>query len=191
MKDHDIITEVLRREGWPKYTDHPADKGGPTKGGITLATLSDWRGKAATAADVQALTEVEARDIYQARYITRPRFEQIADPNLRHLVIDAGVLSGPGQAAQWLQQAAGVTVDGVIGPRTLAAINAMPANAVRLAFTAARVRFFGRLVQNNANARAAGKDVPDQALFIGGWLDRAMADIDVLARSMDSEDRGG
>ncbi|MBP7340452.1 glycosyl hydrolase 108 family protein [Niveispirillum sp.] len=180
-----VISEVLRREGWPQYTDHPADRGGPTKGGITLATLSAWRRRPVKAEDVRALGEAEARAIYAERYITAPRFDQINDPALRGLVIDAGVLSGPGQAAKWLQLAVGAKADGIIGPATLAAIARRPANAIRLAFTAARVRFFGDLVQQNANARQAGRETRDQALFVGGWLDRAMTDIDAMARDLD------
>jgi len=185
MNEHDLITEVMRREGWPKYTNHPADKGGPTKGGITLATLSAWRKRPVTAADVEALTEAEVRGIYAQQYVRGPKFDQIADPALRHAVIDAGVLSGQPTAARWLQQAIGVTVDGIIGPRTLAAVNAASANVIRLRFTAARVRAHGAVVQANANARASGEKVKDQALFIGGWLDRAMKDIDDLADALD------
>ena len=39
MTTEQVITDILRREGWPKYTNRAADKGGPTKGGITLETL--------------------------------------------------------------------------------------------------------------------------------------------------------
>lgn len=186
MDEQQLIAEILRREGWPAYTNHAADKGGPTKGGITQATLSAWRGRPVTADDVRALTEDEARAIYRDRYLIKPRFDQIADSALRHLVVDAGVLSGPAQATRWLQRAVGVPADGIVGTLTLSAVNALPAPAVRLAFTAARVRFFGELVQDNANARSAGKQVKDQALFIGGWLNRAMTDIDTLARDLAS-----
>ena len=41
----DCLEKILEREGWPKYTDHPDDRGGPTKGGITLGTLRSWRGQ--------------------------------------------------------------------------------------------------------------------------------------------------
>ena len=68
MTDDDIIAAIIRREGG--FVDHAADRGGPTKYGITLAVLAAWRGKAVYGADVQALTQEEARRIYQAHYLT-------------------------------------------------------------------------------------------------------------------------
>ena len=69
-----IIDTILRREGWPRYTNRPSDRGGPTKGGITLATLASWRKRPVTATDVAALDEAEVRAIYRARYIEEPGF---------------------------------------------------------------------------------------------------------------------
>ena len=65
-----ILDEIIRREGG--YVNHPADRGGPTNFGITAQTLGSWRklGRPATAAEVQALTETEARAIYRQQYIT-------------------------------------------------------------------------------------------------------------------------
>ena len=98
-----ILDDILRREGG--YVNHPADRGGATNFGITAQTLGAWRklGRAATAAEVQALTETEARAIYRQQYITGPGFETIAHPALLHLLVDAGVHSGPKRAVQWLQ----------------------------------------------------------------------------------------
>ena len=42
-------------------------------------------------------------------------FETITHPALLHLLVDAGVHSGPKRAVQWLQSALGVTTVGVIG----------------------------------------------------------------------------
>src|SRR5690606_13690489 len=65
-----ILDEIIRREGG--YVNHPADRGGPTNFGITAQTLGSWRklGRPATAAEVQALKEPEARAIYRQQYIT-------------------------------------------------------------------------------------------------------------------------
>ena len=45
-----LIAELIQREGG--YVDDPDDRGGPTKYGITLATLQAWRHTPVSAADV-------------------------------------------------------------------------------------------------------------------------------------------
>ena len=52
------VAFTLREEGG--FTDDPRDPGGATNLGITLATLTHWRGRPATADDVRQLTVVEA-----------------------------------------------------------------------------------------------------------------------------------
>jgi lysozyme family protein len=95
-----IIDEILRREGWPKYTNRASDRGGPTKGGITLATLRAWRAAQpyVSAADVEALTEAEVRTIYRHRYVIEPGYAAIADAALRGVVVDCAVLYGTDDA---------------------------------------------------------------------------------------------
>lgn len=131
---HDIISEIIRVEGLA-YTNHPSDRGGPTKGGITLATLSKWRKKPCTAADVENLTEAEIRLIYQNEYIVEPKFDlvkQISEPVGIEL-IDTGVNMGQKIAAQFLQRLLNafnkqgtlypdLAVDGEIGNVTLEAL---------------------------------------------------------------------
>ena len=43
MTDSEIISAILVREGGGRYTDVPADRGGPTKYGITQAALAEYR----------------------------------------------------------------------------------------------------------------------------------------------------
>ena len=158
----DIIDDVIAREG-RVFTNDAVDRGGPTKFGITQKTLAAWRGTAATAADVEALTEDEARKIYEREYVTRPGFEKVADDKLRALLVDAGVLHGPGSATKMLQQALKVPDDGVLGRVTLRAIEDAGAAAVYRRLAVQRIRFLGRLVT----------DRPDQARFCAGWMNRA------------------
>src|ERR1041384_4619075 len=124
----DIIDDLIRREG-STYSDHPADRGGPTKYGITLRTLRAWRhriepSQITDASDVEALTEEEARAIYTAMYVINPRFIELNDVRLQALLVDCGVQHGTERATRWLQEALGVKVDGDLGPLTLAAANA-------------------------------------------------------------------
>lgn len=157
---NDTISEIIRREGG--YVWHGADRGGPTNHGITQATLSDYRGRPATVDDVRGLTEEEARAIYADLYISRPGFDQIADDRLREAVVDYGVNSGTATAARALQRAAGVAVDGAVGPRTLEAVNSGDAAAIRRRVIAERLRHIGRIITNN----------PTQAVFAAGWANR-------------------
>lgn len=159
---NDPIDDILRREG-AAYTDHPADRGGPTKFGITQATLAAYRKIPVTPFDVAALTEADARAIYTELFIRRPRFDQISDERLRALVIDCGVNHGVGRAAKWLQAVAGVPEDGVLGPVTMEAVNALPATILHRRIIGLRIKFYGRLIT----------DDPKQSVFAAGWMARA------------------
>lgn len=177
-----VISEILRREGWPKYTNLPSDRGGPTKGGITLAAWQEFR-PGATLADLEALTEAQAREFYRAVHITRPGFDRIVDPPLRELVIDAGVHHHPRHAAKWLQAAAEVKQDGVLGPISLAAINAAAPGELFLWVLAFRLRLYGRLVQRDPQlAKAKATGIRLQAEFAEGWNNRAAEFLEAAAR---------
>ena len=162
-----IISDILVREGG--YVDRSEDKGGPTKFGITLATLAEWRGKPCTAQDVRELQVAEAEAIYRDRYIVRPGFVGLPDP-LRGLVVDCGVNHGTDRATRWLQKAAGVAQDGQIGPDSEKAIASCDPAALYRKVLAARVRFYGRIITDNAT----------QAVFAAGWANRAASFIDEM-----------
>ncbi|RMG56321.1 MAG: hypothetical protein D6717_06800 [Gammaproteobacteria bacterium] len=155
-----ILNDIIRREGG--FVFHPADRGGATNYGITQQTLAEFRGHPVTVNDVRALSEDEARSIYLQRYIQEPGFDQIADAPLLGLVVDCAVNHGPDRAARWLQEAAGVAVDGVVGPVTLAAVNGGDGKALYRKVLARRCRFYGALIARD----------PRQAAFAAGWAVR-------------------
>lgn len=161
MTADQILDEVIRREGG--FVDHPHDRGGPTKYGITWATLAAWRKRPVTLEDMRALTEDDARAIYRRQYVEGPGFDQVADPALRGLLVDYGVHSGPSRAIRDLQQAARVTVDGVIGPETVRAIDRIGPDVLRRAVLKARGEYLARLLSD-----------PSQRVFAGGWLRRLL-----------------
>lgn len=167
-KNDPIVDHILESEGWPKYTNHAADRGGPTKGGITIATLREYRGRSVTVQELQKLGESEARQIYSKRYITDHGFDKIKDELLRWQVVDAGVLSGQTRAARWLQEAAGADVDGRVGPNTLASVNGQNPHVLAIRFCAIRTRALMRLVTND----------PTQAVWAAGWANRATSFLD-------------
>jgi lysozyme family protein len=132
-----IIAGIIARES-ETFTNDPNDSGGPTKFGITLRTLSDFRHFPMTAADVQALTRGEAETIYRWKYVEQPGFARLLSAStfskpIAEKCIDAGVLCGQQRSAEWLQRQlnalnrqgkdyADIPVDGDCGPGTVRAL---------------------------------------------------------------------
>lgn len=132
------FTRLLGHEGG--YSDHAADPGGKTRYGITeaVARTAGYRG------DMRELPLDLAKRIYRAEYWDAVKAEQLP-PGVRYAVFDAAVNSGVGQSIKWLQRAAGVTADGVIGPQTLGAVNQFTAESLRLRVLSQRLRFMAAL----------------------------------------------
>ena len=120
------LQHVLEMEGG--YSNDPYDPGGPTNLGITLAVYAAFKkveptsqALAALKAEIKTLDVGIARQIYLTRYWAPSRSPLLPDAvALMHF--DAAVNHGVGRAARILQEAAGVTVDGEIGPETLSAV---------------------------------------------------------------------
>lgn len=153
----EILELVIEREGG--YVNHPADRGGPTKYGITQKTLSAYFGRPASIDDVKNLTRDTAHKIYYFDYAAP--FTGIESTRVLDLIIDCAVNHGTSRAKQWLQWAARVKVDSIVGPRTLAAVNESP-RAIYVRLLSNRMRFFGEIVRRDKS----------QSAFISGWLNR-------------------
>ena len=96
-----LIDELMDREG--AYSDHPADRGGPTRWGITeaVARAHGYQG------DMRFLPRAEAAAIYRRIYWHRPRLDRIAShaPALAAELFDTGVNMGPQVAINFLRRA--------------------------------------------------------------------------------------
>lgn len=102
------------------YANHPRDPGGETMWGVTkdVARAHGYNGP------MSSLPRETAKSIYRASYWDPVKADQLPEV-VRFDVFDAAVNSGTGQAARWLQRAAGVADDGAIGPITIAAAASM------------------------------------------------------------------
>jgi lysozyme family protein len=159
-----ILNEVLEREGWPTYTEHPKDRGGPTKGGITLRTLEQWRHRRITRQELQRLQKPEALCILERRYVDSNGIHKIQSGPLKNQMIDNAVLSGPVIAAKDLQEVLEVVVDGIIGPKTIAALDERDESEVHNRLAVGRSLRLVRFTQKN----------PDQLVFLAGWMNRTL-----------------
>lgn len=182
----ELLDDILRREGWPKVTEHPFDKGGLTKGGVTYRSYGHWRAKQGlkplSREAFAQITEGHARAFFVDEFLTPFMF--IADDKLFGSLADWSVNAGPDDPARALQQALRVAgadpgaIDGVVGPKTRAAwdvVKADPDTVARITKAVGRARLEFHL------SKAFGADV--QAFLIAhpksqlwnarGWILRA------------------
>lgn len=163
-----ILSVIVRWEG--RYSDHPADRGGPTKYGITLRVYGEWLGKTITAEQVKAMPLDHALAIYRERYWRAASIDLLPE-TIQPVVFDMAVNHGPGTAARLLQAALGdlgrpLRCDGVIGRVTAGAAAALVAErgarAVIDAVCDRRRAFYQHLIASD----------PSQDVFRKGWLSR-------------------
>jgi lysozyme family protein len=165
----ELIKDVLDKEGG--YVDHPADRGGPTKFGITQATLSKFLERAVTVEDVKQLEPATAYDIYELRYYRAPRIDKLPEP-IQPFVFDCAVNHGPRRAIRFVQKVCNdagcgqLAVDGLMGPKTKAVADSCYETLkewMLVALVQERQMFYANIVANDAS----------QSVFLKGWMARA------------------
>ena len=170
-----LLDELIDREGG--YVNHPADRGGATRYGITeaVARAHGYGGA------IRALPLAEARAIYRRIYWLRPRFDRIAErsPRVAAELFDTGVNMGPAVAATFLQRALtalnrgggdypDLVPDGRIGPETLGALERFLAVRGHGAGETVLLRALEAL-QGERYLRLAERRPANEA-FLYGWL---------------------
>ena len=170
-----LIEELVEREGG--YVNHPDDKGGPTRFGITesVARAHGYSGAMAL------LPRDEAVAIYRRLFWLRPRFDEIAKraPKVAAELFDTGANMGPAVATTFLQRALtalnrngkdypDLVPDGRAGPRTLAALDAFLGVRGKSSGEAVLLRALEAL-QGERYLRLAERRPANEA-FLYGWL---------------------
>ncbi|MBA2918109.1 hypothetical protein GON01_03890 [Sphingomonas sp. MAH-20] len=169
-----LIDALIEREGG--YADHPADRGGPTRFGITetVARANGYDGA------MRHLPRDTAAAIYRRLYWTRPRFDAVGEraPSIAAELFDTGANMGPKVAAAFLQRAlnalnrgardyADIAVDGRIGPATLAALDGFLRRRGRTGETVLLKAI--EALQGERYLRLA-ESRPANEAFLYGWL---------------------
>lgn len=174
-----IAEAIVAREGG--FVDDPDDPGGATNFGVTIHTMRrlgiDLTGDGRVdRRDVRALTRTQAVDIFISHYFEKPLIGQLPEP-LQASVFDMYVNAGS-NAVKILQRLLGdmgvtVTIDGVLGPRSVAAARqamTIAPNHLVDAYGIARRNYYFLLADKRpasrkyARTKAGGK---------GGWIKRA------------------
>ena len=168
----ECLVRILKHEGG--FVNDKLDRGGMTNLGVTKRVWEEFVGHEVSEADMRALTPEKVGKLYKQKY-WNAAYCEVLPRGLDYVVFDFAVNAGTGRAVKTLQSAIGVVADGIIGPRTRAAINAANAKDLVAKYSDARTDFYQGIVARR----------PDQVRFIRGWLRRveearatALADIE-------------
>lgn len=163
---NEAFEEVIGLEGG--YVFDPADLGGETKYGISKAAYPQ--------VDIKNLTLEQAKEIYFRDYWNKMLLGQLVNADVATELFEQGVNFGRVTAVLHAQKAvnlirtvtpvvAPITEDGLIGPQTLKALNAVaPTRTVALLKTLNGLQFMRYVEIVKAN--------PTQRKFFVGWLKR-------------------
>ena len=168
MADFNAAFEhILKEEGGWQLTNHPNDRGGMTFAGISRRANPDWTGWKLIDQGVSEANEdlqERTRWLYKEKYWNPLHLDLINDLGIALDIFSCSVLSGLKRAAILTQVAVKVNPDGIIGPKTAAAINKMDPELWDLRFCIVRIIRYRDIVQ---------KDKTQRKWFLG-WVNRAL-----------------
>lgn len=152
------------------YANDPADRGGETYKGIARKFHPHWHGWAIVDAIPNkkrgqtfpgSLLSGHVKDFYRSSFWNKMGGDKIQSQRVAEFIYDWYVNSGAGGLKK-VQAAVGVTADGQIGPKSIAAINAIDEAELMDKLICARLAFVSAIVAAN----------PSQSKFLKGWNNR-------------------
>lgn len=143
------------------FTQNPKDAGNWTGGkvgvGVNKGTKYGIASNSYPNLDIKNLTLDQAKAIYKRDYWDKVKGDQLP-ASLAFHVFDMAVNSGVSRGIKLLQKTIGTAEDGIIGPKTLSAVNAMDVNQAIQIYSANRLQFYTSL--------------KDFSVFGKGWVNR-------------------
>lgn len=157
-----LIPKLLRWEGG--FVNDPDDAGGATNKGVTIATFRKFYGEDATIEQLKHITDEQWLNIFKVGYWDKYKADDIRDQSIANLCVDWLYNSGI-VAVKRVQKIVGVVDDGIVGSKTIEAINAKASRSLFYQIRAARIAFVETIARNK----------PSQRKFLQGWKNRILS----------------
>ena len=141
------------------YSENKNDKGGKTKYGISLRFL---RGIGIQKA-INDLSKQEAENIYKQHFWFSNSCDKIKNEKVAIKLFDMCINFGGKTAIKMFQKVVGVSQDGIIGTKTLQALNDKGEDEVLNGLIQACETRYNEIIKN----------APNQKVFLKGWMTRA------------------
>lgn len=146
---------VLKWEGG--FTDTINDGYACTNKGVTIATYQAYYGKDKKCSDLKKMTDEQWDYIFKNGFWDKWRADEIESQSIANLVVDWLWASGK-YGIIYPQRVLGVKDDGIVGPKTLEAINSYPD----------KEELFNKLWER----RKKHFESLNKPQFLRGWLNR-------------------
>ena len=188
MANVDILLPfILKYEGG--FVNDPADSGGATNKGVTIAT---WRSVGydkdgdgdIDVQDLKLISNKDVRDrVLKPHYWDRWKANQIQSQKIANILVDWVWASGA-NGIKIPQRLLGVAVDGIVGAKTLAVVNAADPDVLFDRIYQARETFLRDITnqsiasyEKKINRKATNAELMKytKKRFIKGWLNRLAA----------------
>lgn len=122
-----------------------------TNYGIAAKTYESWIGYPPSIADMKAMTKTVALEIMKAWYWDKVSASKINNQSIAEMIADHAVNAGTGRAGRMVQEVLNnsfglsLTVDGAIGPKTIAAINSVDQEKLHQALKDYRQNYYNAI----------------------------------------------
>lgn len=169
---------ILRWEGG--FVNDPADAGGATNKGVTIATFRHYYGKNATVEQLKRITDEQWMHIFKKGYWDKWKADEINSQKIADILV-CWVWGSGVWGIKIPQRILGVKDDGIVGAKTLQAVNFADPDELFEAIYQARVKYFNDIVASSIakyEAKIGRKATESELLkhtnkrFIKGWMNR-------------------
>ncbi len=161
-----LIPFILKWEGG--FVNDPDDLGGATNKGITIGTFGEYRKRKGlpppTVQDIKSLSDKDWYEIFKDMYWGRWKADEIKSQSVANILVDWVWASGV-HGIKRPQCILGVSPDGIVGAKTIAALNAADPKKLFDAIKADRAKF----IDDICKAR------PKNEKYRRGWMNRINA----------------